>query len=221
MDATPADSFPPVARTLLRAIRTHDAGANEMCSAPARGECGGILCLLMQGPESSRTGGADRRPTAALVLGLHARIRRRVGCHAGGGARRGVSGRSHTRRTGPGSDRCVLLGAPWVNVGPIDELSYPVENELGPDTNVAYYYTRFQLPAGASVVLSTGSSRMRGFSRSRPTSARTASPATRRHRSTTNRSTPIRGRSTHSATAKTAMPAAARTRSRSAARCLP
>jgi hypothetical protein len=49
-------------------------------------------------------------------------------------------------------DAC-FWGRPGVNIGPIDELSYPVENELGPDTNVAYYYTRFQLPAGATVAL--------------------------------------------------------------------
>jgi hypothetical protein len=49
-------------------------------------------------------------------------------------------------------DAC-FWGRPGVNVGMIDELSYPVENELGPDTNVAYYYTRFELPAGATVTL--------------------------------------------------------------------
>jgi hypothetical protein len=54
---------------------------------------------------------------------------------------------------GLGPIAACFWGRPGVNVGPIDELSYPVENELGPDTNVAYYYTRFQLPAGATVVL--------------------------------------------------------------------
>jgi hypothetical protein len=51
-------------------------------------------------------------------------------------------------------DTC-FWGQPTSNVGPIDELDYPVAgtNTGAPDTNVVYYYTSFRLPAGATVTL--------------------------------------------------------------------
>jgi hypothetical protein len=54
---------------------------------------------------------------------------------------------------GQGPINACFWGHPIANVGPIDELNEPVANVAGPDTNVAYYYTRFQLPAGATVTL--------------------------------------------------------------------
>jgi hypothetical protein len=54
---------------------------------------------------------------------------------------------------GLGPVNACFWGHPGVNVGAINELNYPVGNYAGPDTNVAYYYTRFQLPAGATVTL--------------------------------------------------------------------
>jgi hypothetical protein len=53
---------------------------------------------------------------------------------------------------GQGPVNTCFWGHPTANVGPINELNEPV-NVAGPDTNVAYYYTRFQLPAGATVTL--------------------------------------------------------------------
>jgi hypothetical protein len=44
-------------------------------------------------------------------------------------------------------------GEPQTNVGRIDRINETPPNIAGPDTNVAYYYTRFQLPAGATVTL--------------------------------------------------------------------
>ena len=41
---------------------------------------------------------------------------------------------------------------PQINPGPIDQL-HQENNLAGPDTDTAYYYTRFQLPPGATVVL--------------------------------------------------------------------
>ena len=56
---------------------------------------------------------------------------------------------------GQGPVNACFWGQPSSNVGPINELNYPVagENILAVDTNVVYYYTRFQLPAGASITL--------------------------------------------------------------------
>jgi hypothetical protein len=54
---------------------------------------------------------------------------------------------------GQGPVNACFWGHPTANVGPINELNEPVANVAGPDTNVAYYYTRFQLPAGATVTL--------------------------------------------------------------------
>src|SRR6202043_757971 len=56
---------------------------------------------------------------------------------------------------GPGPVNTCFWGQTSSNVGPINELNYPVAgtNILEPDTNVVYYYTRFQLPAGASITL--------------------------------------------------------------------
>lgn len=56
---------------------------------------------------------------------------------------------------GPGNVSTCFWGRPSSNVGPIDELNYPEEaqNVLAVDTDVAYYYTRFQLPAGATITL--------------------------------------------------------------------
>jgi hypothetical protein len=69
-------------------------------------------------------------------------------------------GQSATGAVWPGTmgqgpvDTC-FWGQPSSNVGPIDELDYPVAgtNVGALDTNVVYYYTRFQLPAGATVTL--------------------------------------------------------------------
>ena len=52
-----------------------------------------------------------------------------------------------------GPTTTCFWGAPWANVGPINQLHYTSPNTLGPDTDVGYYYTRFQLPAGATVTL--------------------------------------------------------------------
>jgi hypothetical protein len=56
---------------------------------------------------------------------------------------------------GPGPVNTCFWGQPSSNVGPINELNYPVAggNILAVDTDVVYYYTRFQLPAGASITL--------------------------------------------------------------------
>jgi hypothetical protein len=56
---------------------------------------------------------------------------------------------------GQGPINTCFWGEPSSNVGPINELNYPVaaNNVLEPDTNVVYYYTRFQLPAGATITL--------------------------------------------------------------------
>ena len=91
------------------------------------------------------------------------------------------------------SDTC-FWGQPTSNVGPIEKLDYPVAgtNTGGPDTNVAYYYTSFRLPA-ARPSRCMASIHMRGFSRSRPTSSRAKCRDIRRRRSTTNRSIPIPG----------------------------
>src|SRR5271154_3524882 len=56
---------------------------------------------------------------------------------------------------GQGPVNACFWGVPSSNVGPINELNYPVagQNVLAVDTDVVYYYTRFQLPAGASITL--------------------------------------------------------------------
>jgi hypothetical protein len=69
-----------------------------------------------------------------------------------------VASRGSTPAVTPGEQglgpiNACFWGHPSANVGPIDQLDLPVGNIAGPDTNVAYYYTRFQLPAGASVTL--------------------------------------------------------------------
>ncbi len=56
---------------------------------------------------------------------------------------------------GAGIVNTCFWGQPSSNVGPIDELNYPVagQNVLAVDTDVVYFYTRFQLPVGASITL--------------------------------------------------------------------
>ena len=56
---------------------------------------------------------------------------------------------------GPGVVNTCFWGQPSSNVGPIDELNYPVAgtNIIAPDTDTVYDYTRFQLPAGATITL--------------------------------------------------------------------
>ena len=56
---------------------------------------------------------------------------------------------------GQGPVNTCFWGKPDANVGPITELGEAVGpgGQLGPDTNVVYYYTRFQLPAGGTVTL--------------------------------------------------------------------
>jgi len=56
---------------------------------------------------------------------------------------------------GPGPVNTCFWGQPSSNVGPIDELNYPVAgtNIIAPDTDTVYDYTRFQLPAGATITL--------------------------------------------------------------------
>jgi len=56
---------------------------------------------------------------------------------------------------GQGPINKCFWGKPEANVGPITELGETVGpgGQLGADTNVVYYYTRFQLPAGATVTL--------------------------------------------------------------------
>jgi hypothetical protein len=58
-----------------------------------------------------------------------------------------------TQAQGP-TEKC-FWGQPEANIGPIDQLGETVGpgGQLGPDTHVAYYYSRFQLPAGATVTL--------------------------------------------------------------------
>ena len=65
-----------------------------------------------------------------------------------------------TKAVKPGSqaqgptEKC-FWGTPEANIGPLDHLGETVGpgGQLGPDTNVVYYYSRFQLPAGATVTL--------------------------------------------------------------------
>jgi hypothetical protein len=56
---------------------------------------------------------------------------------------------------GPGPVNTCFWGQPSSNVGPINELNYPVAgtNIIAPDTDTVYDYTRFQLPAGATITL--------------------------------------------------------------------
>ena len=56
---------------------------------------------------------------------------------------------------GQGPANTCFWGQPTSNVGPINELNYPVAGtNIGAlDTNVAYYDTRFELPAGATITL--------------------------------------------------------------------
>ena len=56
---------------------------------------------------------------------------------------------------GQGPVNTCLWGAPFANVGPINELNYPVSgtNVIAPDTNTVYYNTAFELPAGATITL--------------------------------------------------------------------
>jgi hypothetical protein len=69
-------------------------------------------------------------------------------------------GQAAVRAVKPGTmgqgpvDAC-FWGQPSSNVGPINELNYPVAgtNVLAVDTDVVYYYTRFHLPAGANITL--------------------------------------------------------------------
>lgn len=63
-----------------------------------------------------------------------------------------------TRAVAPGEEgqgpvNTCFWGQPESNIGPINELNRQPTNFLGPDTNVSYYYTRFQLPAGATITL--------------------------------------------------------------------
>ena len=56
---------------------------------------------------------------------------------------------------GQGPVNACFWGQPFANVGPINELNYPVAgtNVIAPDTNTVYYNTAFQLPAGATITL--------------------------------------------------------------------
>ena len=56
---------------------------------------------------------------------------------------------------GQGPVNACFWGQPFANVGPINELNYPVAgtNVIAPDTNTVYYNTAFELPAGATITL--------------------------------------------------------------------
>ena len=116
---------------------------------------------------------------------------------------------------GPGPVNACFWGVPSSNVGPINEMNYPVagQNVLAVDTDVVYYYTRMQLPAGATVTLHGQFPHSRFFSLTSYVTRGTEA-ACRRRRSMTRRSTPTPARSTHTGPAKTAGPRTARTRSR-------
>jgi hypothetical protein len=103
---------------------------------------------------AARTGGGGGRSRCALwagALGLTLALAitpaTAVGASAKGAVKPGTMG--------PGIVNTCFWGQPSSNVGPINELNYPVagQNVLAVDTDVVYYYTRFQLPAGATVAL--------------------------------------------------------------------
>lgn len=52
-----------------------------------------------------------------------------------------------------GNTTACFWGQPMSNIGPINELNEQGANILGPDTNVSYWYTRFQMPVGSSITL--------------------------------------------------------------------
>ncbi len=83
----------------------------------------------------------------ALVLAIAALPSAAFGQAATGAVKPGTMGQ--------GPVNACFWGQPSSNVGPINQLNYPVSgtNVLAVDTDVVYYYTRFQLPAGANVTL--------------------------------------------------------------------
>ncbi|MBS1676341.1 MAG: hypothetical protein JST08_03045 [Actinobacteria bacterium] len=54
---------------------------------------------------------------------------------------------------GQGPVNTCFWGRPAANVGPINHLNVQVGNVAGFESNVVYYYTLFQLPAGATITL--------------------------------------------------------------------
>jgi hypothetical protein len=65
----------------------------------------------------------------------------------------GATGAVKPGEQGLGPANTCFWGHPTANVGALNQLNIPVGNVAGPDTNVAYYYSRFKLPAGATVTL--------------------------------------------------------------------
>lgn len=96
--------------------------------------------------------GARSRPAIWLgVLGLVLALAALPSAALGQSAVRAVT----PGTMGAGNVSSCFWGQPSSNVGPINELNYPVagQNVLAVDTDVVYYYTRFQLPAGATITL--------------------------------------------------------------------
>jgi hypothetical protein len=103
---------------------------------------------------AARTGGGGGRSWRALwagALGLTLALAiapaAAVGASAKGAVKPGTMGE--------GIEDTCFWGQGSSNVGPINELNYPVlgTNIIAPDTDTVYYYTRFQLPAGATITL--------------------------------------------------------------------
>ena len=100
--------------------------------------------------EATRRRGARAQ---ALLLGALASCWRSPRCR--GRVRQGGRRCVKPGTMGPGPVNACFWGVPSSNVGPINEINYPVagQNVLAVDTDVVYYYTRLQLPAGATVTL--------------------------------------------------------------------
>ena len=95
----------------------------------------------------SRSAGFRWVAALALTGALAAMPAAALGQAAVGGVKPGTQGQ--------GPVNTCLWGAPFANVGPINELNYPVAgtNVIAPDTNTVYYNTAFELPAGATITL--------------------------------------------------------------------
>ena len=96
---------------------------------------------------ATRSGRALGLAAFALALAFTALPAAALGQAAVGAVKPGIQGQ--------GPVNTCFWGKPFANVGPIDELDYPVAgtNVIAPDTNTVYYNTAFELPAGATITL--------------------------------------------------------------------
>jgi hypothetical protein len=112
----------------------------------------------MQRPKTARTthkrNGAEtgRRPRRSIWLGLLGLVLL-IAALPSAAFGQAVVKAVNPGTQGEGNTSACFWGQPMSNIGPIDELNEQGANILSPDTNVSYWYTRFQMPVGSTITL--------------------------------------------------------------------